>query len=303
MKNLIFLIFLLFTQISLAEIALYTADSTAPRPINEMGEILEKFTQDDPEKNILFYVHGRGQHLKKDFDRLPIIESIYNVKVVMLHWDAWTSRFTRPVANAAIAAESLAEAFKEIRDFKESRSYFFMNHSISLLCHSMGNLVLKNFTEKYLDEDQYNLETPLFENYIGTGADVPLIDHQGWLQKFDLAQNKNIIMNNRDLTLLSSYFLDLKERKPFYYRLGLGFDNYLGKRDRTKNKLVKDVTYIDLSGVLNSEHGYFLPKTELLKNIFSKLSNGKKFEMSPLEKSFLKIKIKVENNILYILKK
>lgn len=303
MKNLIFLFILLYSQISFAEIALYTAESNEPRLVSEMGEILEKFTEEDPEKNILFYVHGRGQHLKKDLDRLPILESTYNVKVVMFHWDSWTSLLSRPTANAEIASGPLGEAFKGIRDFKESRSYFFMNHSISLLCHSMGNLVLKNFTENYLNDEKYNLDVPLFENYIGTGADIPLKEHQDWLSKFNLAKNKNIVMNNRDLVLLFSYFLDLKEKNPFFYRLGLGFDNYPGKKDQIKDKLVKDVTYIDLSGVLNSDHGYFLPKTNLLKHIFSTLSNGKRFEISPLDKSSFKVKVKVENNIVYVLKK
>lgn len=265
-----------------------------------MNEILEKFTQENPEKNIVFYVHGRNHHVEKEWSKLAVMEHTYNVKVVMLHWDAWSSMLSRAVANAEIAAAPLSESFKEIRAFKESHRDFFMDHKISLLCHSMGNLVLKNFTEKFLLNNQYNLEVPLFENYMGVSADVPLKDHREWLSRFNLAKNKNIIMNNRDIVLLLSYSLDLKDKNPFQYRLGLGFDNYPGKKDQVKAKLVPDITYIDLSGVLESQHGYFLPKTPVMKTIFSRLTNGEPFMIDAQEKSLLKINLKNENNIVYV---
>lgn len=300
MKILIIFILLLFTQIASAEIALYTADSKDPHPVSEMSEILEKFTQENPEKNILFYVHGRNHYLDKEWNKLSVIENTYNVKVVMLHWDAWSSLLSRAVANAEITAEPLSAAFKEIRDFKESHHEFFTEHRISLLCHSMGNLVLKNFTEKYLDNDHYNLEAPLFENYLGVSADVPLVDHRIWLSHFNLAHNKIIVMNNRDIVLLLSYALDLKAKDPFEYKLGLGFDNFPGKKNQIKEKLVPDVTYIDLSGVLQSQHGYFLPKTPVMAAIFSRLTNGEKFEMGKREEDALKVNLKFENNIVYL---
>ncbi|MDD4973394.1 MAG: alpha/beta hydrolase [Bacteriovorax sp.] len=300
MKKLIFIVLVLFIQLASAEIALYTADSKSPHSVSEMAGILEKFASENPEKNILFYVHGRNHHMEKEWDKLSVLENSYNVKVVMLHWDAWSSFLSRAVANAEVTAEPLSEAFREIRDFKESHREFFINHKISLLCHSMGNLVLKNFTEKYLDRDQYNIDSPLFENYLGVSADVPLIDHRYWLSRFNLARNKHIIMNNRDIVLLLSYSLDLKDRNPFQYRLGLGFDNYPGKKDQIKGKLVNDVTYIDLSGVLESQHGYFLPKTPVMQNIFFKLSNGERFELNATEKNSLKVNVKVDNNIYYV---
>ncbi|MGZ3807996.1 MAG: alpha/beta hydrolase [Bacteriovorax sp.] len=299
-KNIVLFILVFFTQLASAEIALYTAESKSPLQIYEMQEILERFTRESPDKNILFYVHGRNHHMEREWDKLPIIENSYNVKVVMLHWDAWSSLLSRAVANAEITAEPLSEAFKEIRDFKESHREFFTNHKISLLCHSMGNLVLKNFTEKYIDSDAYNSDSPLFENFMGVSADVPLIDHRTWLSRFNLARNKHIIMNNRDIVLLLSYGLDLKDRNPLQYRLGLGFDNFPGKKDHIKEKLVSDVSYVDLSGVLESQHGYFMPKTPVMMNIFLKLTNGIKFGIDAAEKHSLKVDVKVDNNIYYV---
>lgn len=304
MKNLMLIIILaLFTPLAWAASALYTSASKEPHPLSEMNEILEQFTRESPEKNILFYVHGRNHHLDKELKRISTMEAAYNIKVVMLRWEAWTTMVSRPVDNAALTAGPLNEAFIAIRDFKESHREFFLEHKISLLCHSMGNLVLKNFTEKYINQEEYNSDTPLFENYMGVGADVPLLDHQAWLSKFNLAKNKHIFMNNRDLTLLLSYSLDLRFKNPFQYRLGLGFDNYPGKRDDIKSKLVSDVAYIDLSGVLESHHGYFASSKPLMQNIFSKLVNGLKFQIDSKEKSQFKVKIKVDNNIYYLKKK
>lgn len=300
MKKLIIFLCVLYTNLALAEIGLYTSESLSSRPVNEMNEILERFVKENPEKNIVFYVHGRNHHVEKEWKKLQVMESTYNVKVVMLHWNAWSSMISRAVAGAEEAAGPLSEAFREIREFKESHMEFFESKKISLLCHSMGNLVLKNFTEKYLANNQYNLEAPLFENYLGVSADVPLKDHREWLSKFNLAKNKNIVMNNRDIVLLLSYTLDLTAKNPFQYRLGLGFDNYPGKKDQIKSKLVPDVTYIDLSGVLESQHGYFLPKTKVMKTIFSRLTNGEPFHIADDESSLLKVKLKSENNIVYI---
>ncbi len=300
MKKLILLLCLIFTNLAFAEIGLYTAESMTSYPVTDMTEILEKFTRESPDKNIVFYVHGRNHYVEKEWKKLQVMEDTYKVRVVMLHWNAWSSLVSRAVAGAEEAAEPLAEAFKAVRAFKESHQEFFEEHKISLLCHSMGNLVLKNFTEKYLQNNQYNLEAPLFENYLGVSADVPLKDHREWLARFNLAKNKTVVMNNRDIVLLLSYTLDLTEKKPFQYRLGLGFDNYPGKKDQIKSKLVPDVTYIDLSGVLESQHGYFLPKTPVMKTIFSRLTNGEPFHIDDVEKNYLKVKMKNENNIVYI---
>ncbi|MGZ3807415.1 MAG: alpha/beta hydrolase [Bacteriovorax sp.] len=301
MKNIIIIfVLLLFTQLASAEIAIYTAESSSPHPLSEMSEILEKYTLENPDKNILFYVHGRKHHLETILPRLPAMEKSYNVKVIMFHWDSWSSLLTRPVENAEMASESLNEAFREIRDFKELHQKYFEQHKINLLCHSMGNLVLQYFTQKYLDRDWMNSPRPLFENLISVGADVPLVNHKEWLSKFNLARNKSIFMNNADDVLIPSYILDVKNGDFFSYKLGLGLDNFSGLKDHIKEKLVKEATYVDLSGVLHSQHAYFLPDSPVLVTIFSKLTNGKKFEINDEEKKSLKINVKMTGNIFYV---
>ena len=300
MKKLITIILILFTQLCFAEIALYTTENKTPHAVSEMTDILEKFLRENPEKNIVFYVHGRSHTMEKEWNKLPVLESKYNIKVVMLHWESWTSMLSRPVKHSEEAAPALAEAFQEIQKFRDSHQDTFETKKITLLCHSMGNLVLKNFVEQQLPlalNSNLN-DHPIFDNYVSAGADVPLIDHHKWLSQIKFAKKKYIMMNNRDIVLLFSYFLDLKVLDPNHYKLGLGFDNFQGKEDQIKEKLSIDTTYVDLSHTVKADHGYFVGRKPLTLNIFDHLLNGEVFVIDP--QALEKAKLTRENNIFYV---
>jgi hypothetical protein len=306
MKNLIFMSVLLFSTLTYAQIELYNSESSRPHAIDEMSDILESFVEKYPEKNIVFYVHGRKKDVNVELKRMSNLEATYNVKVVMLHWDSWSTLTTRPVKNAEIASESLSDAFLEIQRFKEDHQAFFKNHSINLICHSMGNLVLQFFTQKYLDRNFGNQDFPLFENFIGSSPDVHLRDHNEWLGRFHLAKQKNITMNNLDQVLLLSYGLDLKDKRPLDYRLGLGLSHFPGNKELAetiKKNLVKDVIYLDFSGVLGAEHGYFLSNSPLMLNIYYKLLNAQSFELNTSEQDLLNVRIVREKNLIHLMKK
>lgn len=299
MKTLILFILLILSTIANADIALYTLDSDQPRDVEDMYQILEGFHRDSPEKNILFYVHGRKKHLEDELAKLPKIESKYNVKVVMLHWDSYKTLITRPTDNAKKASFVLLKAFNEIKRFEEDYKDELENKSINLLCHSMGNLILKHAVESML-EDKYQ-QTKLFDNFVSIGADVPMNDHYKWLQKFDLARQSYIMMNNRDIVLLLSYLLDLKDRRPMTYKLGLGFDNFPSKKQDIKSMVVPHVKYVDLSDVLISDHGYYVSKDKIMLNIFNKLLNGKDFVSPNKKDDNFRVKTdKEKDNIFYI---
>lgn len=261
-----------------ATIELYTvADGNRPRPVTDMYSILEEFRDNYNDKNILFYVHGRKRLVQDEIERIRNIESFYGLKVVMLHWDSYQTLITRPVENAKIASDSLYESFETIRRFKDDNPDYFTNHVLNLLCHSMGNLVLKYTVEKYYRNA--NREDKIFTNFVSTGADVPLKDHNEWLTQFKLAEQNFIMMNCQDLVLLMSYSIDLRIHNPFTYRLGLGFDNIVGLKDHIMKKLVPSAKYIDLSRVLAVDHGYFLSKQKIMKYIFGSLLNGQDFTL------------------------
>ena len=299
MKILILITLLLISTISKADIALYTADNNEPHDVSEMYQILENFHHNYREKNILFYVHGRKRNVEFEFERIDKVEKFYNVKVVMLHWDSYKTLLTRPTENAKKASYFLLKAFEEIKRFEEDYKEDLAEKSINLLCHSMGNLILKNTIE--LMEENHIEQPKLFDNYISIGADVPLNDHSKWLSNMHLSKQPYIMMNNRDIVLLFSYLLDLKDRRPLTYKLGLGFDNFPSKKQDVKSTVVPFVKYIDLSDVLVSDHGYFVSKDKVMQNIFNKLINGKDFVSPNKKEDIFRVKTdKEKENIFYI---
>lgn len=299
MKILILITLFFISTFSKADIALYTADNNEPHDVSEMYQILENFHHNYREKNILFYVHGRKRNVEFEFERIDKVEKFYNVKVVMLHWDSYKTLLTRPTENAKKASIFLLKAFEEIKRFEENYKDELENKSINLLCHSMGNLILKNTIE--LMEEKQIVQPKLFDNYISIGADVPLNDHSKWLSNMKLSRQPYIMMNNRDIVLLFSYLLDLKDRRPLTYKLGLGFDNFPSKKQDVKSTVVPFVKYIDLSDVLISDHGYFVSKDKVMQNIFNKLINGKDFVSPNKNEDNFRVKTdKEKENIFYI---
>ncbi|NOT81006.1 MAG: alpha/beta hydrolase [Bacteriovoracaceae bacterium] len=274
----------LFTQAG-ATVTLHVNDIDKAYNVLDAYHLLEEFTNKYPEKNILFYVHGRKKDIEDEKARMAKLEKYYNVKVLMFHWNSYDKFLNRPTKNAEEASLELFEAFQLIRDFKRNHPEFFAERSINLLCHSMGNLVLKYTIEKYFDEFE---QDEIFTNYVGNAPDVPLKDHRTWLSQFKMAQNNYIMMNNQDFVLTFSYLLDVFNKDLFHYRLGLGFENYLGRRDQEKTKLVPFVNYVDLSKVLKKDHGYFAYSDRAITEVFNQILNG-----NPIEDAFLDVNSKI----------
>ncbi len=206
----------------------------------------------------------------------------------MFHWNSYDKLLNRPTKNAEEASLQLFEALQMIRDFKNNHTEFFLERNINLLCHSMGNLVLKYTIEKYFDDFD---QEEIFTNFIGNAPDVPLKNHGVWLSRFKMAQRNYIMMNDHDFVLTFSYLLDVFNKDLFQYRLGLGFDGYIGRSDDEKNKLVTTMNYIDFSKVLRVEHGYFAYENREITEIFRQVLNG-----NPIEDAFSRENIQITLN-------
>jgi hypothetical protein len=258
--------------------------------------ILEKIQADSPDKNIILYVHGRGRDTKDEWEALKNIEKKFDSRVIMFHWPSWKNMVTRPVENAKKAALDLDETILQIRDYKNQHPEEFQHKKISLLAHSMGNIIIREYVEKYYNQDLSDSNgNPLFASFVSTGADVGFTDHRAWLEKLDFAEKKFVTMNNRDLVLLLSYLLDLKVKQPLFYKLGLGVDRFPIKKEVLAKYLDPDTTYIDLSRSLNTDHRYFESTMPLMLKIFKPIINGEDFKPEKLGTNFKK-----EQNIFYV---
>jgi hypothetical protein len=278
------------------EVALYIKDKMLPIKVEKMDQILERFHQESPTKNIVFFLHGRARHVEEEWKTLPTLENSYNARVVMFRWPAWSSLITRPVDRALESADEFAEALQGIKRYKEANPDIFHNKKITLLVHSMGHIVMREFVENF-HESELNGGNgeKLLDNYVSVGADIGMNDHAAWMSRIDFVQKKFITMNNKDYMLILSYILDLKDRNPYLFKLGLGFNTTIMKKEKIKKILDPDATYIDLSQSLGGDHRYFESKKSFMINLFRPLLNGGDF--NPMN---IKAKVKLDKGIYYV---
>lgn len=279
------------------EIGVYTKDEFILRQPAETANILDQFHKEDPEKNIIIYVHGRGRAIDEKWAILKGLEETYKARIIMFHWQSWTSMTVRPTDKAAASADELGEVFRQIKDYKEGNPEIFEHKKISLLTHSMGNVVLRDFVEKEHRNDLNDSKgRPLFDSWVSVGADEGLTDHKEWVGAIDFADKKYVTMNDGDFVLRLSYVLDIKAFTPQYYKLGLGFRNLHLSKSTIAKYTSPDTTYIDLSKSLSREHRYFEPETELMYKVFNPILNGENFSPQNLD-----VKYKEFNgNMFYI---
>ncbi|MFT6068931.1 MAG: hypothetical protein ACJAT2_002959 [Bacteriovoracaceae bacterium] len=226
-----------------------------------MHEVMNSVIKDAGEKNILFYVHGRGQHPEKGIDYLPQFEKSYNLKIVMFHWDSWINTITRPERNAVAAGADLNNCLQNLEQYKKEKPEAFKNRKIFYMSHSMGNIVFKSFMENYYSR---NFPDDLFAGLILNAPDVESRHHNKWVDKINFSRNIYINFNGDDFTLLGSKAIDYKDFRFFRgYRLGATPRSYISK----------NATYLDLSSISLGGHEYFLeasdhPISQIFRDIF-----------------------------------
>jgi len=261
------------------EIGIYTKDEFVLRQPAQTAEIMDQFNKEAPDKNIIIYIHGRGRGIDEKWETLKGLEDTYNAKMIMFHWQSWTSLTVRPVDKAAASIDELNDFFKQIKDYKDANPEMFQHKKITLLTHSMGNVVLREYVENQYKHDlNDSTGRPLFNAWVSVGADEGLTNHKEWVGAIDFAEKKYITMNDGDIVLRLSYMLDLKSLTPQYYKLGLGFRDLHVSKNTIAKYTSPDTTYIDLSKSLGKEHRYFESETVLMFKVFNPILNGGDFK-------------------------
>ncbi|MCF6288198.1 MAG: alpha/beta hydrolase [Proteobacteria bacterium] len=214
-------------------------------------------------KSVLVFVHGYNNDIEDIYKTGKGIENLYNVIVVVFTWpsngggalsgtlsyiadkrDARGStdalnRFVDMIGKYHLMLTSAAqEKLKEkaIRKHPsnptQQRAYLaeliinYCNVTINLLCHSMGNYVLKKALGTTLSESK----TLVFDNVILAAADTNNNGHADWVDSLNVRHSIYIIINENDSALswsrrkpgeeqkarLGHYLRNLKATKPYY---------------------------------------------------------------------------------------
>lgn len=231
----------------------------------DVSSLLKQMTLESPDKNILFYIHGRSQTLEKEWNNINTVEQLYNVRVLMLHWESWNYMLGRPVKNALEASKQLALGLDQISKFKKDGQLFFQDHKMFIMFHSMGNIVLKNYIEKYKTIQ----DSTLFDSAILTGADVPFTGHKKWVSEVNFAHDIYVVANNNDSVLLASVahdYIDPSMGTKNDDRLGLGkgLDNVLFLNLRLSQKAL----YFDITKLAGAGHRHYLSSVQGIEDLF-----------------------------------
>ncbi|HEC17821.1 MAG TPA: alpha/beta hydrolase [Gammaproteobacteria bacterium] len=256
------------------------------------------------QKNILFFVHGYNNDVRDVIKAAEAIENLYDVIVVPFTWPAnggnpitgaasylsdkadarqSTSALNRMVGKLAFYHRLLTKGWvdklrmtayeKHPNNPAAARELFTRLQArdckikISLLCHSMGNYVLKH-TLMTGDSLTKNL---VFDNVCLVAADTNNKDHKRWVDRLDVRNRCYIVINENDSALSAS-------------RIKPG-DEQLARLGHYTRKLNSECAYyIDVTSAkgVDTEHTYFKGNTVKvnaeLRAIFAGMFRGRAVE-------------------------
>ncbi|MCX7109004.1 MAG: alpha/beta hydrolase [Proteobacteria bacterium] len=207
-------------------------------PISSIDQILSKLF--DKKVPLVLYVHGRGNEPKKTKEGkiLEKLESEYGVKVLMFNWDSKGFILSRPVENANDASPYLSDVIAKIVAYRK-RNPESESVPVSLLVHSMGNIVLQRAIEKDLSLTMK--DGILFTNILMTGSDADAEGHNLWVQQLKANGTIIVTINKKDGTLKWSTHDNGKTP------LGIN----------PKQPLAINTYYLDVTGLVGNVHRVF----------------------------------------------
>ncbi|MGR9115363.1 MAG: alpha/beta hydrolase [Gammaproteobacteria bacterium] len=251
-------------------------------------------------KHVLFYVHGYNNDLQDIVKTAIALEELYNVMVVPFTWPAngggaltGTASYLSDKQDARASADALNrfvdkihlyhklltetrsrqlwdKAIKKFPNNQEASRHYYVDLqnrdckvSINLMCHSMGNYLLK-YALMPSDSAAAGL---VFDNVSLVAADANNERHEAWVQRLQVRHRVYIVINENDFALKWS------RRKPGEAQLArLG--HYL------KNLIANNAHYLNVTDAakVKNEHSYFqgspVQKNPALKKLFHNAFEG-----------------------------
>ncbi|HHI93254.1 MAG TPA: alpha/beta hydrolase [Gammaproteobacteria bacterium] len=261
-------------------------------------------TATETKKSILFFVHGYNNDVKDVVKAAWDIEQLYDVIVVPFTWPAngggaisGAASYLSDKADGRQSASALNRVVGKIQYYHAlltrkgldglrqraakkypdnsaaAKEYFTRLQAescqvkLSLLCHSMGNYVLKHT----LMTTDSRTEQLVFDNICLVAADTNNKNHKKWVDKLDVRNRCYIVINENDSALAASRIKPGDEQKA---RLG----HYTRKLNSS------NAYYIDFTGADNvgREHTYFkgdsVKNNAELRRVFKKMFTGEAVE-------------------------
>jgi hypothetical protein len=213
----------------------------------------------------IVYAEGYGKTLPGGLDRATRLTRTYLTLTIFFDWPTYdpaysqTKNYYLTIETSKKASLPFSELLNQLEALKVKGGLEYQ--SMSLILHSMGNLLMENAIQKHA----FQLKDTLFNAIILNAACTKKTHHRQWVEKITFSQSVYITLNNKDGVLRLAKILSFRQQ------LGLHAGHHLAK----------NATYINFSRDLTSEHNYFLYSDVLrehpkAKNMYRTLFAGKK---------------------------
>ncbi len=228
-----------------SRIAIYTSDCKGYQ-VDEIQHVLNMAFSDD--RAVVLFVHGRGDEPKKSLKggfvvtglAVHKLESQYNAKVLMFSWDSKRGGWgpfgiadrERPLENTPDAAKKLNDLIARIKQYCSEKR---CDKPITLMAHSMGNIVLQKIVENKNLNAWPNSDGSIFSNVVLSSSDADNLGHEKWVENIASIERTYVVFNKGDGTLEKS-----KESRQ-EGAVALGLD--------PGDKYAASAKYIDLTGL------------------------------------------------------
>lgn len=253
-------------------IELYTTSSGKDHAYNidRSEELFDTIFSSADDRNIVFYLHGRGRGFEGEFDAsgIPYIENFSHTRFVLVRWLSRDDITPRPYKHAVASSLGLADLIFAFDDYKSRKPENVAGKKVTLLAHSMGNIPVKEFLSHLYNKRK--LQKGLFDSVILSSADVPFNGHRYWLEKCDFSKQVFVIQHHKDLILYLSGRLFKDSHELDSTRLGRGIDI---DDEVLKGKLAANAMYLDLSNFSEIKHKHFISSEA--RPLFKMLLNGR----------------------------
>lgn len=226
--------------------------------------------------NWLFFVHGAGKTFQRAVWRAFDISYYYDINVMTYSWPSANPRdmsfkgFKYQLMKYQQSLPHFKKSFEMIKSFKEN--CMEEGESLSLLLHSMGNMLLEDLVK---NDELSDMPHDLFDNLILNAASVKEENHKAWVEKLDMQKRIYINMNRGDV--------NLKGVRAFL-RQGI----QLGQK--VKSTPADNAVYIHFTKAVGfklppgKSHTYFIAETAdkhpEIKSYYEQILNGKDVDLN-----------------------
>ncbi len=154
--------------------------------------------------NWVLFIHGDSKSFEDAAIRGLKIQKTYNIGVIVFSWPTKEQGVNgrKNFRNSKYQAENtvvhLASLIHTMRLIRESHPDFWVNHTLTLFAHSLGNYLLELLVSENLLPQPHNI---VFDHIVLNAPAVNQKHHKKWLEKIEMQRQIFVISNRHDFNL------------------------------------------------------------------------------------------------------